>query len=167
MTCADSDGSLHVLHPRFALVYPLLNLGRRQIKLPTHLRNRCVALDDLQYHSRLSARRPALDVFVHSHAHRVTPQRLHLSRFLLGRYYARVSLFLTIKEREELPLGETRLHHRSQSNITYVVSEGIFLVSCDNVTENYKLTNTASLSTVPYKQTTANPEPRDASSPQK
>jgi hypothetical protein len=35
-------------------------------------------VNDLQYQSRLSARRPAFDVFVHSHANRVSPQRLHL-----------------------------------------------------------------------------------------
>src|SRR5690606_9672171 len=52
----------------------------RKIELPTRLRNRGLALDDLQHQRRLAPRRPTLDFFFHHHAHecllrKVTPEQ--------------------------------------------------------------------------------------------
>src|SRR5690606_23350085 len=69
---------------------PFLDLGRRKIELPTRLRNRGLALDDLQHQRRLAPRRPTLDFFFHHHAHgcllrKVTPEQ-EITGSLHGRH---------------------------------------------------------------------------------
>src|SRR5690606_38485489 len=73
-------GAQRVLHAGFGMLHPFLDLGRRKIELPTRLRNRGLALDDLQHQRRLAPRRPTLDFFFHHHAHecllrKVTPEQ--------------------------------------------------------------------------------------------
>src|SRR3546814_5381732 len=59
----SSDVCSSDLHARLALIDPVLDLRRRKIELSARLRNRGLALDDLQYQRRLPARCPTLDFF--------------------------------------------------------------------------------------------------------
>jgi hypothetical protein len=62
-------GAERVLHPRFTLIDPFLDLRGCQIIRPCRLGNRRLALNNLKDQRALPPRRPSLYVFIHDHAH--------------------------------------------------------------------------------------------------
>jgi len=65
----QTNRATSVLHPRFTLIDPLLDLRRCQIIGPCRFRHRRLALNNLQNQRALPTRRPSLYIFVLDHAH--------------------------------------------------------------------------------------------------
>ena len=68
-------GAQGVLHATLAFIDPLLNLRGVEVEGPAGLRDRGLALDDVQDKGRLTLGCPALDVVFHQGAHRRFLQR--------------------------------------------------------------------------------------------
>ena len=68
-------GAQSVLHAPLGFVYPLFDLRGRNVKGPTCLSNRGLALNDFHDQCRFALGRPAFDVFFHLHAHLCFLQR--------------------------------------------------------------------------------------------